>query len=240
MSMIVTRLLSSVIILSLLLSLSGCVQPDSGHEPEEYIFNYTECNSTTYYIGEHSVKTVHVVHNTSRLELVLEGAVLSSTPETGLSNLVVVKRTETDTPLKYNISSRVRHGRRYLVIEFPRSADFVAYTETLSGNELSRKTGDGLVRVYLPEGYATGSLLLGTPRPSPERVFEDSSGRMVIEWNGSNVSAFSVAYYKESAPWVLTSLFIILGVAGILILTYFKLKIGALQRKRDFVEKKGR
>jgi|GEM_PF-2182300 len=238
MTVMITRL--AVFVAILFLSASGCMQSDSSPKPEEYIFNYTDCNSTTYYISEASVETVYVVHDTTTLEIMREGTAVSSTPEAELSNVVVVNRADTANPLQYNISSHVARGKRHVVIEFPASTDFVAYTEMLAGNELARPTSDGPVRVYLPEGYATGSLLLGTPRPSPEQRFEDDSGRTVLEWNGSNVSAFSVAYYNESAPMVLTVIFTILGGAGIVILTYFKLKITALQKKREMIERKGR
>jgi len=236
----IARLVTLVFILFLFLSVSGCMQPANSPEPREYIFNYTDCNSTTYYIGERSVETVYVVHDTTMLELLLEGTAVSSTPEAGLSNVVVVNQGDTTNLLQYNISSRVTRGKRHVVIEFPESTDFVAYTEMLARNELARPTTDGLVKVYLLEGYATGSLLLGAPRPSPEQMFEDASGKTVLEWNGSNVSAFSVAYYKESAPLVMTSLFIILGGAGIVILGYFKLKILALRKRREMIERKGK
>lgn len=235
----ITRGFKALILLLFILAVTGCVEQPHPPEPQVYVFEYTPYNSTTYYVSEDSVKTVHVVHNTSVLEIVPQSIYASAGSNFGFSNIVAVDRLNTSKTYSYNLTPRRIRGRIHVFIEFPPDVDFVAYTEKSEGNEIARIVeGTGVIRVHLPQNYTTGSPFLGMPRPNPDRMYEDASGRLTLEWNASNVTGgFSVKYYKKSAPLVLTVFFTILATAALIILTYFWLKIQALRRKREETDK---
>jgi hypothetical protein len=233
--------LKIVLVLLLFFTALGCLeQADTKPKPQEYAFEYTPYNSTAYYIEGDVVKTVHVVHNTTRLEVLLQSsASISPKHNFGLSNIVVVNKSNTAQPYQYRVSSQVRGGMNHVFIEFPPYADFVAYTEEIKGNDLTRRiVDDSRIKVVLSQDYTTGNLFLGIPRPSPDRRYEDASGRLVLEWQRPVMGGFSVKYYRKSAPVVLSIFFTILAAAGMIALTYFGLKIKALRKIREGIEKK--
>ena len=227
------RIIISVLLLFVFTS-SGCIQQaDITPDSTEYIFNYTPYSSTAYYITEDGVETVHVIHNATQLDLIYMTSA-SSRSNFGMSNIVAVNRGNTANSYSYTISSRVIKGRKHVFIKFPPSTDFVAYTEKLEGNTLTREIkGDSQIKVRLLQDYTTGSRFLGMPIPEPDKMYEDDSGRTIMEWNGSDIKGFSVKYYKRSAPIVLTYFFTILAVAAMIVLTYYRLKIQVLRKKRE-------
>ncbi|CAD6492675.1 MAG: hypothetical protein DIAAKJNI_00355 [Candidatus Argoarchaeum ethanivorans] len=227
------KIIISVLLLFIFTSL-GCIQQaDITPDSTEYVFNYTPYNSIAYYIMEDGVKTVYVIHNATQLDLIYMTSA-SSRSNFGMSNIVAVNRGNTANSYSYTISSRVIKGRKHVFIEFPPSTDFVAYTEKLEGNALAREIkGNNQIKVVLLPDYTTGSRFLGMPIPKPDKMYEDDSGRTIMEWNGSDIKGFSVKYYKRSAPITLTYFFTILAVAAMLVLTYYRLKMQVLRKRRE-------
>lgn len=94
-------------------------------------------------------------------------------------------------------------------------------------------TGDGPVKVVLPEGYTTGNRLLGIARPDPDQVLQTPGGTELIWKNASVNQIIEVSYYRDIAPLALTRIFaIIAAAAGVLLVEYY-LSMRRLRSIRD-------
>ncbi|UEC43220.1 MAG: conserved exported protein of unknown function [Methanothrix sp.] len=89
------------------------------------------------------------------------------------------------------------------------------------------------VRVVLPEGYATGDMILGRARPGPDEV-GTLGGRTALFWAGPEKRTYiDVSFYKEGAPRAFRLFLLLLAfIAGVLVLEHNM----SIKRLRSFRE----
>jgi|GEM_PF-2021056 len=100
---------------------------------------------------------------------------------------------------------------------------YLIYVTKSTGQQFVTITsGDGPVKVVLPEGYTTGNRLLGIARPGPDEVLESPEGTELIWKNASQNQIIEVSYYRDMAPLALMRIYAIIALAaGILLVEYY-------------------
>ena len=214
-------------------------------------------NTTSVYLSSNdTVKSVHMIRNTKRLEVVpMEQFIRSGETITNVVTLVepVTKNEGTVegieilkekikkndiSDVEYNISKEVIRGREHVFIDFEEKVTgFVAYTLVNQGrqNYVHTVNTPSVVRIILPESYTTGNRVLGYPRPTYDSKYEDDKGRKVLTWykieNNSDDfrEIITIGFYEKSAPLILTYVSIMILMLSFAIITnYYKNK-----RKRN-------
>ncbi|MCS3923457.1 hypothetical protein J2T59_000515 [Methanosalsum natronophilum] len=214
-------------------------------------------NTTSVYLSSNdTVKSVHMIRNTKRLEVVpMEQFIRSGETITNVVTLVepVTKNEGTVegieilkekikkndiSDVEYNISKEVIRGREHIFIDFEEKVTgFVAYTLVNQGrqNYVHTVNTPSVVRIILPESYTTGNRVLGYPRPTYDSKYEDDKGRKVLTWykieNNSDDfrEIITIGFYEKSAPLILTYVSIMILMLSFAIITnYYKNK-----RKRN-------
>ncbi|MGB3944857.1 MAG: DUF5803 family protein [Methanothrix sp.] len=89
------------------------------------------------------------------------------------------------------------------------------------------------VRVVLPEGYATGDMILGRARPGPDEV-RTLEGKTALFWTGPEKRTYiDVSFYQEGAPRAFRLFLLLLAfIAGVLVLEHNM----SIKRLRSFRE----
>lgn len=213
--------------------------------------NQTLANTTTYYLLENATKVqvVHMVVNTSKLEIYPPDVLGGSSEESPVQNFVQLVGPANETAanpktfeklssrnntsaINYTLTQEVIQGVKVINLEFKEPVTgFIAYTLENSGEQSFAfvKHDSEFVRVVLPEGYVTGNRVFGIARPEPSSVTYDEKGRQTLLWisskTGDREETIQVKYYTQSAPLLFSAAIIALlcGV-GLVLLHYSRSK----------------
>lgn len=238
--------------------LSGCIdqrreiildEPGNISSYEFEIFldewdDQTPVNTTTYYILEDKteVQAVHIVINSSKLEIFPPDSLGGSSGDDPVKNFVLLVESANETAadpetfielssrsnvsdMNYTLTQEVTRSMRVVNLEFEESVTgFIAYTLEMPGTQSYAfiKPDSELIRVVLQEGYATGNRVFGIARPEPHETSFDEEGRQTLIWVSSRMGereeAIQVKYYSESAPMYFFAAIVALlfGVATVL------------------------
>jgi len=186
-----------------------------------------EFNGTTYHLGQKEVEVIQPV-NASKL------------------NLTLSEKTENITLLDEN-GKRVGLNSSYLFwrgnniygLNFERhvSGDLI-YTMPQQGQQFVLPLEDsGPVRIILPQGYTTGDRILGIARPSPDEFHSDEAGTILTWYNTSQIQYIEVSYYRNNALQALLTIFAVLAMAAIALLTEYYISMRRLRSLRKDEEK---
>jgi len=183
-------------------------------------------NTTTYYpIGKTTeVRVVHMVIDTSKLEIFPTESFGGSPEDVPIENLVLLVEpsnvTDADSEtfmelsgrselsdLNYTLTRENRRNMKVINLDFEENVTgFIAYILNMPGTQnlaIMRPDSD-FIRVVIPEGYATGNRVFGIPRPEPYAAEEDDLGRQTFLWIASEMDereqTIQVKYYRESSP----------------------------------------
>ncbi|MBW6517633.1 MAG: hypothetical protein K0A89_03925 [ANME-2 cluster archaeon] len=211
-------------------------------------------NRTTFFLyANNTVKAVIPIINVSVLDIIIPEKITSSTGKKGpiIDDIVVFGGTfpyaDHSNPGAFsNISFDSTHTssreKNIIHLDFERPmTGFVAYSYTWENDQfyhfLSRNE---TVIVLLPEGYETGNMVFGTPRPKPDNRSIDREGRVRLVWDASYPAHtyIMVKYYKSSLPTIISILVMVLGTATLVTAVYFNMQIRKLRQMREFMESK--
>ncbi|AEH61613.1 conserved hypothetical protein [Methanosalsum zhilinae DSM 4017] len=230
---------------------------------DETIEPGTVQNTTSIYLTDNdTVRIVHMVISTSRIEIIPMERLIRSSGDTIGDIVILAAPSNTTEPTvdtfsrfakdseinelkatEYTVSEEIRRGREHIYLDFEEPVTgFVAYTLFDQGQQdfMYTLTSPEIVRVVIPEKYTTGNRVLGYPRPDPDERFQDENGRDVIIWHRldhdpENSREFiSVGYYSRSAPSILTySTLILIFGAMIIIVNYYRNRKKIKKMKED-------
>ncbi|MCL7412642.1 MAG: DUF5803 family protein [ANME-2 cluster archaeon] len=211
-------------------------------------------NITTFFLyANNTVKAVIPVINVSAMDIVIPEKITSSTGTKGpiIDDIVVYGGTypyaDHSNPgafsdLSFNSTHTSLREKNIIHLDFERPmTGFVAYSFTWENDQfyhfLSRNE---TVTVLLPEGYDTGNVILGTPRPKPDNRSIDREGRVRLVWDATYPAHTSimVKYYKSSLPTIISILVTVMGATALVTAVYFNFQIRKLRRIREFMESK--
>ncbi len=207
-------------------------------------------NTTSIYLTDNdTVRVVHMVISTSRIEIIPMERLIRSSGDTVGDILILAAPSNTTEPTveafnrfakgpeinelkitEYTISDEISRGREHIYLDFEEPVTgFVAYTLFDQGQQdfMYTLTSPEIVRVVIPEEYTTGNRLLGYPRPDPDERFQDENGRDVLIWHRRDHDSedsrefISVGYYSRSAPSVLTYSALILAAGAIIVIANY-------------------
>ncbi len=187
------------------------------------ITSAAEFNGTSYHLGERNVMVVVPV-NSSKL------------------NITISEKTENITLLdrngkNINITSSYRfwRGDHIYSINFAEHvAGKLIYTLPLQGQQFILPIKDEVpVRIILPQGYTTGDRTLGIANPSPDEFLANDTGNILTWYNTSQISYIEVSYYRKNAPQALMTIFIILALAGAVLLIRYYISVKRLKEMSD-------
>lgn len=201
-------------------------------------------NTTTYYILEDQadVQAVHIVINSSKLEIFPPDSLGGSSSEDPIKNFVLLVEPANETAadpetfielssrsnvsdINYTLTQEVTRNMKVVNLEFEEPVTgFIAYTLETPGTQsfAFMKPDSELIRVVLPKGYATGNRVFGIARPGPYDTSFDEEGRQTLLWISSRMGVreevIQVKYYSESAPMYFFAAIVALlfGVAMVL------------------------
>ena len=213
--------------------------------------NQTLANTTTYYLLENATKVqvVHIVVNTSKIEIYPPDILSGSSEESPIQNFVQLVGPANQTAaspktfeelssrnntsaINYTLTQEVIQGVKVINLEFKEPVTgFIAYTLENSGAQSFAfvKHDSEFIRVVLPEGYVTGNRVFGIARPEPSSVTYDEKGRQTLLWISSKMGdreeTIQVKYYIQSAPLLFSAAIIaLLCGAGLVLLHYARNK----------------
>ncbi len=231
----------------------------------------------TFYLSKDGyTKAVSMVENKSVLNIVPMESLRTSSEGT-ISDIVILgqithntnsmpesftdfSRMQQSLDINYTTSEKVIRGQKNVFIEFEEPVTgFVAYTMSIpQGHDFMYvTTPPSIVRFVLPEGYTTGNPLIGRPKPTPDSVYHDTSGRENLVWyNDGRPSGFmsmlarysdaevepipkliSVKFYTTSAPRNLAIAVIILGLISAYVFLRYRAEKQRLEDIRKGIEK---
>ncbi len=188
--------------------------------------NNIPANTTTYYILEDKteVQVVHIVINSSKLEIYPPDSLGGGSNEEPIRNFVLLAEPANETvassetfmrlanssnvsDLNYTLTQEIARNMKVINLEFEEPVTgFIAYTLDTPGTQsfAFMKPDSEFIRVVLPVGFATGNRVFGIARPDPYDVSFDEDGRQTLLWISSRMGereeAIQVKYYAESAP----------------------------------------
>ncbi|AKB26966.1 hypothetical protein MSSAC_0278 [Methanosarcina siciliae C2J] len=188
--------------------------------------NNIPANTTTYYILEDKteVQVVHIVINSSKLEIYPPDSLGGGSSEEPIRNFVLLVEPADETvassktfmrlanssnvsDLNYTLTQEIARNMKVINLEFEEPVTgFVAYTLDTPATQSFAfvKPDSEFIRVVLPVGFATGNRVFGIARPEPYDVSVDEEGRETLLWISSKMGereeAIQVKYYAESAP----------------------------------------
>lgn len=187
--------------------------------------NNIPTNTTTYYILEDKteVQVVHIVINSSKLEIYPPDTLGGGASEEPIRNFVLLAEPANETvassktfmrlanssnvsDLNYTLTQEIARNMKVINLEFEEPVTgFIAYTLDIPATQsfAFMKPDSEFIRVVLPAGFATGNRIFGIARPEPYDVSVDEEGRQTLLWISSKMGgeeAIQVKYYTESAP----------------------------------------
>ncbi|AAM03747.1 TPA: hypothetical protein HA338_03215 [Methanosarcina acetivorans] len=188
--------------------------------------NNIPANTTTYYILEDKteVQVVHIVINSSKLEIYPPDTLGGGSGEEPIRNFVLLVEPANETvaspktfmwlanssnvsDLNYTLTQEIARNMKVINLEFEEPVTgFIAYTLDIPATQsfAFMKPDSEFIRVVLPVGFATGNRIFGIARPEPYDVSVDEEGRQTLLWISSKMGereeAIQVKYYTESAP----------------------------------------
>jgi len=210
-------------------------------------------NSSTFFVYPNkTVRAIYTVVNAPRLEVVVPKDIsgVKSEKGPGIDNLVIIGNTGSSTVfssinkfsnVSHNVSYSESRGNKKIQFEFADTiSGYVAYTyyweqgqfyHILSRNET--------VNVVLPQGYDTGNMIFGLPKPKPDTKRLDDQNRIWLVWDNPNPEHqfIDVKYYKSSLPTIMGFVGLVLLVASFVTAIYFKNEIRKLRKKREIIDK---
>lgn len=224
--------------------------------------NETPVNTTTYYILENKidVQAVHLVINSSKLEVFPPETLGGSSDEDPIKNFVLLVEPANETAassktfmrlsnssnvseMNYTLTQDVVQGMKVINLEFEEPVTgFIAYTLKTSGTQSFTfvKPDSEFIRVVLPEGYVTGNRVFGIARPSPSDTGFDEKGRQTILWisseMGEHEEAIQVKYYIESAPVYFFAAIVALLIGVVIVLSRYSRSRKELASVREIFE----
>jgi hypothetical protein len=251
-----------ILLALLVVFISGCIDQKkeinldegniSSYEYDVFLDeNNTLANTTTYYILENKidVQAVHLVINSSKLEIFPPDTLGGSADEDPIKNFVLLVEPANETvaspetfmrlsnssnvsTLNHTLTQDISQGMKVISLEFKEPVTgFIAYTLETSGTQsfTFMKPDSEFIRVVLPEGYVTGNRVFGIARPEPSDISIDEKGRQTLLWisseMGENVEAIQVKYYAESAPaYFFVAIMVLLFGVVIVLLRYSRSK----------------
>jgi len=217
-----------LLILPLLVVVAGCISTPSPGSAVEYELNWTEENTTTFYLNYTQVKAVYTV----------DGILDFGVREEKVQNLTIVS-PEGEEEKNYTAGVIPLRGEKYLKISFKEPfTGFIAYTKPAEGGFQHFASRNETVLIVLPPGTTTGNRFLGTAMPRPDTRTIDNEGREVLTWqNLTKNRRITLRYYKKNAPRYLFYTVAILTTLTILASLYYYHQIKKLKKIREKIEK---
>lgn len=210
-------------------------------------------NSSTFFLYPNkTVRAIYTVVSASRLEVVVPKDIsgVKSEKGPGIDNLVIIGNTGSlmvysgineFSNISHNVSYTESSRDRKIQIEFADTiSGYVAYTYSWEQGQfyhiLSRNE---TVNVVLPQGYDTGNMIFGSPKPKPDSKQLDDQNRIWLIWDDPNpkYQFIHVKYYKSSLPTIMGFVGLVLLVASLVTAIYFKNEMRKLRKKREIIDK---
>ncbi|WP_440948906.1 DUF5803 family protein [Methanosarcina sp. T3] len=224
--------------------------------------NNIPANTTTYYILEDKteVQVVHIVINSSKLEIFPPDSLGGGSNEEPIRNLVLLAEPANETvassktfmrlanssnvsDLNYTLTQEIARNMKVINLEFEEPVTgFIAYTLDTPGTQsfTFMKPDSEFIRVVLPVGFVTGNRVFGIARPEPYDVSFDEEGRQTLLWISSRMGereeAIQVKYYAESAPMYFFAAIVALLFGVGLVLSRYSRSKKELESVREIFE----
>lgn len=224
--------------------------------------NNIPANTTTYYILEDKteVQVVHIVINSSKLEIYPPDSLGGGSNEEPIQNFVLLVEPANETvassntfmrlanssnvsDLNYTLTQEIARNMKVINLEFEEPVTgFIAYTLDTPGTQsfTFMKPDSEFIRVVLPVGFATGNRVFGIARPEPYDVSFDEEGRQTLLWISSRMGereeAIQVKYYAESAPMYFFAAIVALLFGVGLVLSRYSRSKKELESVREIFE----
>ncbi len=259
----VNRILKILLLIALIMmafTSNGCLGSKEAKQIEidqgdysEYEFSVPEgkfTNSSTFFLYPNkTVRAIYTVVNAPRLEVILQKDIsgVKSEKGPGIDNLVIIGNTGSFSginefsKISHNVSYYESSSNKNIHFEFADTVNgYVAYTYYVEQGQfyhiLSRNE---TVNVVLPQGYDTGNIIFGSPKPKPDTKQLDDQNRIWLIWDNPNPERqfIRVIYYKSSLPTIMGFVGLILLVASLVTAIYFKNEIRKLRKKREIIDK---
>jgi hypothetical protein len=224
--------------------------------------NEIPANTTTYYILEDKteVQIVHIVINSSKLEIFPPDSLGGGSNEDPIRNFVLLVEPANETvassrtfmrlsnssnvsDINYTLTQEITPNMKLINLEFEEPVTgFIAYTLDMPGTQSFAfiKPDSEFIRVVLPEGYATGNRVFGIARPEPYDINFDDEGRQTLLWISSKMGereeAIQVKYYAESAPMYFFAAIVALLFGVAMVLSRYSRSKKELESVREIFE----
>ncbi|MHC1755923.1 MAG: DUF5803 family protein [Methanosarcina sp.] len=224
--------------------------------------NEIPANTTTYYILEDKteVQIVHIVINSSKLEIFPPDSLGGGSNEDPIRNFVLLVEPANETvassrtfmrlsnssnvsDINYTLTQEITPNMKLINLEFEEPVTgFIAYTLDMPGTQSFAfiKPDSEFIRVVLPEGYATGNRVFGIARPEPYDINFDEEGRQTLLWISSKMGereeAIQVKYYAESAPMYFFAAIVALLFGVAMVLSRYSRSKKELESVREIFE----
>jgi hypothetical protein len=266
-----------ILLALLVVFISGCIdqkkeitlsEPGNVSSYEFEVFldewdNKVPANTTTYYILEDKteVQAVHIVINTSKLEIFPPESLGGSSDKDPIKNFVplvepankTIASSETlmrlsnssnvSEEVNYTLTQDITQGMKVINLEFEEPVTgFIAYTLDIPGTQsfTFMKPDSEFIRVVLPEGYVTGNKVFGIARPEPSNTSFDDKGRQTLLWisskMGEHEDAIQVKYYAKSAPMYFFAAIVALLFGVVIVLLRYSRSKKELESVRGIFE----
>jgi hypothetical protein len=260
----------------LVVFMSGCIDQKkeitldepgniSSYEFEVFLderYNQTPANTTTYYILEDNteVQAVHIVINSSKLEIFPSDSLGGSSEEDPIKNFVLLVEPANGTVaspetfmrladsinvsyLNYTLTQEVTQNMKVINLEFEEPVTgFIAYTLYIPGTQsfTFMKPDSEFIRVVLPKGYVTGNRVFGIARPEPTEISFDEKGRQTLLWISSEMGereeVIQIKYYAESSPMYFFAAIVALLFGVVVVLSRYSRSRKELESVREIFE----
>lgn len=262
----VNRMLKILLLTALIMmafASNGCLESKNPKQVEiepgdfsAYEFTVPEgkfTNSSTFFLYPNkTVRAIYTVVNSPRLEVVVPKDIsgIKSEKGPGINDLVIIGSNDSSmvfsdinkfSNISHNVSYSESGGNKKVQFEFADYINgYVAYTYSWEQGQfyhiLSRNE---TVNVVLPQGYDTGNIVFGSPKPKPDTKQIDNKSRIWLIWDNPNPKHrfIQVKYYRSSLPAIMGFVGLVLLVASLVTAIYFQNEIRKLREKREIIEK---
>ena len=221
------KLIIALVMFSVLAA--GCISPDiKTGDPSQYELPGLE-NTTIFYLNLSFTHVIDNVINQTSVDYRIEDTIQT------FRHPVAVDYSGNNASV--NVTVKTILGRNYAHFNFSTNfSGFVAYTMPGGQDFTYIPTGNGTIRVVLPENFTAGTMFLGYIQPDPDNITQDSKGREVLIWRNITGQKVRVRYHHRDTTKLLLYMFGFLVLCAVIVWGYYYFSISALKKKRKMLE----
>jgi hypothetical protein len=207
--------------------LTGCLSPLPQEGEVEYGDRWNTSADVAYYLDDDTFTAVVQVENLNGSEF----EIWERDPFGGDNPVQVAGVRFREEGNVTNITEVDTSGDR-TVVELPAEEGRLAYVAEKSGTSFTHPSPvSGSVAVHLPPGTDARDFFLG--RISPGGYNVTSEEPLVLRWDGLERGRYvTVEYYQRGYPYVLIGVLVLLILAAIAVVLYYRRRLEEMEEKQ--------